>query len=178
MSTRGVTFSIVLLAASNAACTHYPVDRSAGYGGSPATVALRDVPVRGFNVSVERRESGNVSGELLAVNPEFVYVEVDEETQAVPVADIRGVSVDLYANEWGWYALWTTLGTLSTVTHGRYLIFTAPAWLATGIPATASLAGAGKVRVEATQVQPQLFQFARFPAGLPAGWPSKRAPDD
>jgi hypothetical protein len=151
--------------------THGGLDRGVSQG-SRTTATLDEVPVKGFDVDVELA-SGSASGELLAVEPEGIYLLADDKTSFVAMRDVKKVSVELYSSDWGWMAGWTALGTASTLTHGFYLLFTAPVWLTTGT-VTAAVAGASNdLKVTPAQL-PRLWQFARFPAGLPASWPHTR----
>jgi hypothetical protein len=60
------------------------------------------------------------------------------------------------------------LGTLSTISNGGFLIFTAPMWLIGG-----SLAVGGESRAPERKSPPltwvELAPFARFPQGIPDG---------
>jgi len=150
------------------ACAHYPVNRSLGYQGTPMTVQVEDVPAKGFHVDVSAKQ-GDVSGELLAVSPEQVYVLTARGMRAVPTAEVHDVSIRLYDSGWGWLAGWTALGTVSTASHGVFLVFSAPLWLVVGISATANASSRSSIPIRGPGL-PGLWQFARFPAGLPEGW--------
>jgi len=168
------TASTLLAATFAIACTtHGGLDRSVSHG-SPTTANIDDVPVKGFPAEVET-PTGTVSGELLAVAPEGVYLLSSDGTRLVPADDVKQVSVELYGSGGILMAVWTVLGTVSTVSHGWFLALTAPTWIAVG----ASTAGAAGLNND-LDVPPNkvssLCQFARFPAGLPASWPGGRQP--
>jgi hypothetical protein len=166
--------SIALSAVVVAACTRYgSIDRSQGFTGNKATVDIRDVPVNGHEVDVVYGDSDTL-GELLGIDPEHLYVLENERTVAIPRSSVERVSIKLYTSGATAAGIWTGLGTISTLSHGLYLIITAPIWLATGVPTTASLAATNHLRVEPAQLD-RLDQFARFPQGLPSGWPNNRA---
>ena len=77
--------------------------------------------------------------------------------------------VRVYSNQ-GWVTLaWTVAGGLSTISHGFFLIVTAPAWAAVGGTVTAIEFSKGKVRAVPREGL-RLHEFARFPAGMPPGW--------
>lgn len=153
-------------------CAHLTgPDRSKGYGGSPATVAVGDVPVTGHEVSVEAGGE-TVEGELLGLDATNLYVLADRRTVSVPRWTVSTVRIRLYDSASTAAGIWTTLGTVSTISHGYFLVFSAPIWLATGIPTTVVTANRARLRVGSDQLDP-LSQFARFPQGLPLGWPGR-----
>ncbi len=167
--------SFVLVVASTlGACTaDGPLDRSVGYGGNPVKVEVADVPVKGFPVVVERVAGDDVEGELIASDESFVNVlTAHDGVVATPWKEIRQVRVQLQPSMDGaraGLALWSTLGTLSTLSHGFFLVFTAPVWVGAGIPSTI-LTGRpieGSTRSDGATY---LYQFARFPQGPPPGW--------
>jgi hypothetical protein len=137
--------------------------------GTPKSVAIEDVPVKGFAVVVQLWGGEDVKGELLAAGERGAWVLTEEGSRFVPREDIDEVRVNVYSNV-GWVTLaWTIAGAGSTLTHGFFLLYTAPAWAAVG--GTAALAEFGKGKAHASSRQAAyLYQFARFPAGLPPGW--------
>jgi hypothetical protein len=64
---------------------------------------------------------------------------------------------------------WTALGTLSTASHGFFLIFSAPIWMLGGLMSGLS-AGIENDAVASNDVLDALRSRARCPAGLPDGW--------
>jgi hypothetical protein len=169
----GVTSGDVALSAVLASlatgCAHYSMDRG-NWQGAPATATLDEVPVKGFSVSVSARNGHpDVHGELIAVNSDMVYVE-DEEglLSSLEMNDVDSITVEMYSGETGMYVLWT-VGTLSTLSHGAYLLFTAPTWIATGISSGVAAGRMASIRANRDRAW-GLWQFARFPAGLPKGF--------
>jgi hypothetical protein len=151
------------------------LDRSAGWGGHPVAVSVADVPVKGYTVKVETLD-GECEGELLTADASLVRVlDGDAVTRTFSWPRIRSVRVEVVPRQEGVTAgmtILTMLGTLSTVSHGYFLVFTAPAWLAAGIPST--IMTNRPLRGEATESGAlELYQFARFPQGLPATWVRK-----
>lgn len=67
------------------------------------------------------------------------------------------------------FGLWTFGGTISTISNGYYLIFTAPFWLLTGIPATVGESSRDRYDEENpdSSFWISIQKFARFPQGLP-----------
>jgi len=149
-------------------CVHGGIDRSVSHG-SPAHAALEDVPVNGFPVEVELHEGKSVEGELLAVDDTTVTVLTKTGTRWIAKNEVSRVSVKLYPSHAWELVGWTAAGVVSTLSHGFWLIFTAPAWLVVGLPTAAGSAASNHLHVEEGDAV-YLWQFARFPAGLPPVW--------
>ena len=159
--------------AALAACNHYGTDRSAGYGGSPTNVDITEVPVKGFPIEVETGH-GYVQGELLAAEGDVVYVLTKEgRVETVHKQEIVKATIEVYPSRAAPAIVWTILGTASTLSHGFFLVFTAPTWLAVGIPSSIE-EGSKVVKVDGPDT-PQLWQFARYPAGMPRPAPAPAA---
>lgn len=137
--------------------------------GEPAAARVEEVPVCGFKVRVAlSADERVVEGELLAASPDAIVVAGEAGVATLAPQDVREVRVDLRESHRDRLAILTTVGSISTISHGFFLVFTLPAWLAAGIPATvhegrSSAASGGPT-------DPRLREFARFPQGLPAGW--------
>ena len=149
-------------------CVRGELDRSVSHG-NPAHAALEDVPVNGFPVDVELYEGDSVSGELLAVDDTTVSVLTKTGTRWIAKNNVSKVSVKLYASHAWELVGWTALGVVSTLSHGYFLIFTAPAWLLIGLPTAAASGASNHLHVDQSHAA-YLWQFARFPAGLPPAW--------
>jgi hypothetical protein len=177
VTARILSGSLVALAlvGLGAACTRYgSMDRSKGFTGNETTASLEDVPVRGHEIEIEHAGQ-TTSGELLAVDDMYLYVLTDSRVRAIERRKVTQVSVELYASQAGQAGLWTALGTVSTISHGFLLVITAPVWLATGISVTAGAAATNDLEIRDDRLGP-LYQFARFPQGLPPTWPGARVP--
>lgn len=141
----------------------------AGQASARGDIPAADVPVCGFHVEVTARSGGSpfASGELLAVDPCGLHVLTENGVVHVPLHEVMEVDVRMPEGmSGGAVALWTGLGTVSTLSHGVALIITAPLWLVTGGVAGAQ-AGERHGVARGTEL-PRLGDFARFPAGLPA----------
>jgi hypothetical protein len=77
------------------------------------------------------------------------------------------VTVEVRSSASGEMGVWTALGCASTVTHGYYLIITGPMWLATGITSAVGESRSSHAKAENQSDFGRLYQFARFPQGLP-----------
>jgi hypothetical protein len=152
-----------IFACAIVACAHSTeVDRSRATGRSPANVDVKDVPVKGFETRVEWEGGPTLTGELLAVDDRSLYLLVDDETHPIPRAAVRTASIELYPS----YS--------STPSHGFYLVFSAPIWVAAGVSTSIYASSSNDVDVPNPELG-RLNQFARFPQGLPPGFWAKKA---
>lgn len=127
--------------------------------------------------------SGAVGGELLAVEERALVLESRRGLQRIPLADIRSVSLSWYEASNAGVLGWNVLGTLSTLSHGFFLIFTAPLlWM---VPGTVNARGQSKQGHESFDVSladpavvQELVPYARFPAGLPPGFEPAASPPE
>lgn len=108
----------------------------------------------------------NIDGELLAVENSNVYVLLGDAVRAVPIDSIKSARISYYASESGGVAGAVFLGTMSTLSNGILLIFTAPLWIIAGTATTA-----GRSRDPILDMRPdgwaEAVKYARFPQGLP-----------
>jgi hypothetical protein len=157
-----------------AGCVTAQFDRSQGIGSPTGKIDVAEVPVRGFVVRVDFTEGGRLEGELLAVEPSWIYLsnggEGPEQVVPVRLAEVSNVEIrDIYWTPSAMLAIWSVVGTISTLSHGVILIFSAPVWVGTGI-ATSLAAASGNDLTVSREDFPRLVQYARFPAGLPEHW--------
>jgi hypothetical protein len=110
----------------------------------------------------------NTDGELIAVSADSVWVLTPNQGYVIHTGSVEKGKLTAYAAQTGGLTGWTTVGTLSTISNGAFLIFTAPMWLFAG-----SLTIGGEARSAERRHPPltwvELAPFARFPQGLPAG---------
>ena len=161
-----VLFAALLGGVSSACGSSGALDRGLP-SGSPTTVAIEDVPVKGFPVDVrgpggERR----AAGELLAAEGDCLWVLDQGHVVRVGSEEIDHVTVTMGPSYEDAAALWTALGTASTLSHGFLLVLSAPVWLVGGITVTANESGAHETDAHGRELV-QLYQFARYPAGMP-----------
>lgn len=137
-----------------------------------AKEALRDT-YGGWIVVVSEDSHGNMvksAGEFIAYQEGTAYILTGTGPIVVPADEVISVSLAVYRNDTGKIILWTVGGTLSTISHGYYLIFTAPAWVLAG-----SIAGIIESKGGVVVINEEYFswdktkKFARFPQGLPDG---------
>ncbi len=84
-----------------------------------------------------------VDGELLAANENMLVLARGAHVTLVPSACIETVTVAAFEGTAGEMIAWGTLGSLSTLSHGYFLIFSLPIWLATMGGSTYAQSGAG-----------------------------------
>jgi len=180
VNTAGLRSLVVALALAAGACsnTFSQVDRSRSFGSPIHSVPVADIPVRGYVVTVETQNHlEDCSGELIAVDGRSLYVDDARGRRSVALGKIKKVSLVLFSfgdgtghDRWG-YLAWGLLGSVSTLTHGFFLILTFPAWVATAAVTTA-LPDDDPRRVVLEEGFTQLWPLARYPQGLPVEAPS------
>ena len=137
----------------------------------PALVALRSshggwIRIEGTAASGTQSRDGLLTeGELIAVDQTAFHVLGKSGFQSVPRASVKKITLVGYGNRARTLALWSVLGGVSTLSHGFYLLFTAPTWTIGGIVASQKEKHAGVWHDEDVA-----FRFARFPQGLPPGF--------
>ncbi len=165
-----------VLACSPVACAHQGVpDRSlpmgAPYEDGEELPSLEEVPVRGVPTEVTLHGCTG-QGELLAADDEAIWLQVEGVTdlthiEVVRWKDVQEVSIELHESDAGWVAGWTAAGVVSTASHGLFLVLTVPVWLIVGISAGSAEAAGNDAVAKNSEQYFQLFQFARFPQGMP-----------
>ncbi len=160
---------IGIMAAGCAANGQY-LDRRNGVGGHATTAELQDVPVHGAEVLVELNNGEERDGELLAADANGISVlESTNDITYIPRNWIDSVQVILYESASGATGWWFGLGAASTLSHGFLLILSLPVWIGTGVTAEVGSRRASKLDVQPAWLD-ALYQFARFPQGLPPGF--------
>jgi hypothetical protein len=166
--------ALVAALAAATACTHGSTVVRGASRGSPAIATADEVPVCGFAVEVTVRHgvgvepSRAVEGELVAATGEELWVLGDGGLVRIPAADAT-VRLSILPSSAPALGLLTALGSISTLSHGFYLVFSLPIWLGAGIAST-SRASSRSFAV-ADGADPELAAWARFPQGRPPGWP-------
>jgi hypothetical protein len=174
---RGAETPLVLVACALLASCSYSrkyLDRSEGLGGRRLerdAVAVEDVPVKGFRIRVEHRDrEGKLLkfwGELLAVDGRSLWVLAGARTRRVERRSLRSVKLEMHPSNAALMGIWSAVGAISTLSHGRYLVISAPVWVVAGTGAVASAWTGNELKVPLDRLD-ELRQFARFPAGMPA----------
>lgn len=120
---------------------------------------------------------GGVSaGELLAVDADSVWLLSGGHLRAVPMHRVSSMFVTGYNADYGGLAVWTVLGTASTITHGILALLSSTVWLVVGTISTVSYSYSSRESVTrreldepvaAARAIERLRMYARFPQGLP-----------
>jgi hypothetical protein len=109
-----------------------------------------------------------LEGELLAAVRDTVWVLRDDGVHIVHRAEVRRAEVVGFDSRPHDVGRGTALGILATVTHGVFLVATAPLWITTGVLGSIHQESISRVRAEADDLA-VLAKFARFPQGPPPG---------
>jgi hypothetical protein len=150
-----------------------------GCAGNPAPRAWRQPAVdvqRSTHGGWIRVEADGVNsgggppaeGELIAIDETAFYVLSTAGLRTVSRASVPRITIVGYGNRGGTLTLWSLAGGVSTLSHGGFLLLTAPMWAIGGTFSTHSEMHAG-IWHDADVAQ----RFARFPQGLPPGFDPK-----
>ena len=111
--------------------------------------------------------SSSAKGELIALSVDTVYI-LAETLQAIPKTQITKARLVIYDSEADELGVWTTVGALSTLTHGYGLVLTLPIWITSGGIAS-SIQSRKPVIDYPKSIWDDFKPYARFPQGLPEG---------
>ena len=125
--------------------------------------------VHGSWIVVETRRGSTVGGELLAVDRDYLHVAVPPDVIRVAVGDLAKVRLVRFEGDIDSKLSLGIVGTLSTLTHGVFLVFSAPIWMISTTVATRTESSAGVYDSSPVDLG-VLQQFSRFPQGLPPGF--------
>ena len=157
-------------------CGHTASLDRAKVGGSSTEVDVDEGPVRGANAKIYLTDGSTVEGELLDVHEKWVAIETETTDVRVSVESISEIKVTAYSNAIivGGLVGWNLTGTASTLSHGIILIFTAPVWIVGGVSSTVAAAvDSDQSAIVKAGYQTKIWQFVRFPQGIPADFPLK-----
>jgi hypothetical protein len=134
---------------------------------------------RGAYALVTSPDGRTTDGELIAsTNGTLALLTPLGHLVAIPYWNIRSLALGVHDNDFGVFVAWSILGSLSTISHGFFLIYTLPAWIITGVSASSAESGRGLFFCQAPSkaYEPPLAAcladaaaFARFPQGIPPG---------
>jgi hypothetical protein len=111
-----------------------------------------------------------VSGELLGVDGEAVFVGLAPRMYRLPARCVTSLRLVAFDAPSAVPATVGTAGVVSTLSHGLFLVFTAPAWLAVTLVVSSNAGNAGYPEIPGRAVLEEARPWARFPQGLPAGY--------
>lgn len=122
-------------------------------------------------------DSTPVAGEFLAGTDDTVYVlTLGGEVRRLPIPSVVKARVAFYDAQGARYGAWTAVGAISTLSHGYYLLITAPLWVVTGTAATYGAYRGPVVDIHRPADWLVARKYARFPAGPPPGLPTRFPP--
>ena len=107
-----------------------------------------------------------VHGELIAIHPNQVFILTVQELTSISTNSIYDMKLTAYNAQHGQLAGWTGLGILSTISHGVFLIFSAPFWIIGGSCTTGIRSHEPQITYPAKSLE-AFRAYARFPQGLP-----------
>jgi hypothetical protein len=110
-----------------------------------------------------------IEGELLAVGADSVWVLRQRAVVALATRDVSELKVTGYAASKGPLIGWTALGSVSTASHGFFLVLSLPTWVIVGVVSTAAETNAAQLKLPRAGWA-DLARYARFPQGLPPGF--------
>lgn len=153
---------------------------SAPEGWLPQAQTMRTQAYGGW-IEVHRGDTSFVFGELINVKADSLLVlgtsnvealKRDETSTPLPVlhgiprSQIEGARLFQYDSNWRKMALWSTVGFLSTASHGVGLILSAPLWLIFGSASTSRQSHSPLIEYP-EQEWNAFVPFARYPQTLP-----------
>jgi len=155
------------------------------FNPDPRSASLDDFEQRALGgwIAVTQSDGSVLDGELISIEPETVHVLAwsasapaqspfarhPHELVEVPRSRIRHARLFRYPRQS--YALWGTLGGLSTITHLVLLVITLPAWIAVTVSANRNEANAVLLDYPEHRLE-EISIWARFPQGMPPGLPT------
>jgi hypothetical protein len=115
-------------------------------------------------------DRATIAGELIAATHNSVWILTSEQSvlAVYPVSALESVALGVHDNNARMFGLWTTLGAVSTISHGVLLVFTLPIWLTAGISTTSLESRRGIMEYSPAAFE-TMNMYARFPQGLPPG---------
>jgi hypothetical protein len=119
-------------------------------------------------IVVTDRHGAEIAGELIAIDPGAVRVLGATGLVSVARSDVASARLWAWEGEHGRVGVWGGLGTLSTISHGYFLLISAPIWLITTGITTAVETYAPIVSYPGDGWD-KLAIWARFPQGMPPG---------
>jgi len=164
-----ILFSAILI--SGCATTYAPSDwlpdtdeiQKEAYGGWMTLIVQPDS-------LIEQDAYLQYDGEFISSDENNVYLLADS-LYIIPKENISSGVLEIDEKNSVEYGLWTFGGFIATISSGFYLIFTAPFWLITGIPATIGESNRDRYEYDKENTDSLYWEdiqkFARFPQGLP-----------
>ena len=139
------------------------------------TVSKLPTEVYGGWIQVDLKNNSElqaISGELVAVETDSLFILNEKQLYSVSWDQVSKAKLTIFDSKYYNLVPWTVFGTISTISHGFYLVLSAPVWILTGTIATVYQS---KVpQIEYPKKPKTLFnKYARFPQGIPHNFDRK-----
>ncbi len=137
------------------------------------------VPAKGADVTITTVGNSTASGELLeAKEDRLVILVADTGVVTISAQQIRRAEVNLYSNgeAVALLTIWAVLGTASSLSHGEYFYISGPSWALVSNAAIIPVAADPGRFVTVEGHLGDLYEYARFPGGLPGAYDLHRIP--
>ncbi|NIO48509.1 MAG: hypothetical protein GTN73_03580 [Candidatus Aminicenantes bacterium] len=160
----------------NIGCSSLFILLMAGCVASPAPKGwlpkLSEAQIQAFGAwltveYISEAETKMSQGELIAVQDNNVYLLTGYGVDVVSTDMVQKATIALY-KEKRKVGTWALFGTLSTLSHGLWLIISAPVWIITGVSNAVGESKSGTLRYPNIKWQ-EIQKYARFPQGIPKG---------
>jgi hypothetical protein len=119
-------------------------------------------------------EHFTLDGELLAAEPESLYLERDHRVDIVHPTCVKKLTIAAFEGQGKEVDVLGGLGALSTPSHGFLLVFSLPIWILSSVSSHYAQSGVGHLEYGRTRVAPldtpSVRRWARFPQGMPRGY--------
>lgn len=120
-------------------------------------------------MTLQHKNKTILRGELLAVQDSQFVMFSEQEIKKIAIDSVIYAKLGLY-EETNYAAVWTSIGSFSTITHGFGLIISFPLWVLLGT--TESVIYSNQKILEYPAESIQKFKiFSRFPGGIPKNIP-------
>jgi hypothetical protein len=121
---------------------------------------------KGARAYLRLSSGAGARGELISAQGVYVWLLRDDgRLVSYPVESVRGASLGVFQTRETELTAWTIVGSLSTISHGAFLIFSLPLWLLVGIPSSYTESRRGFIEYPSDSWE-VLRRYARFPQGM------------
>jgi hypothetical protein len=133
------------------------------YGGWLSLVPVNANPKMSFKHTL-------IAGEFIGVDSANVYL-LGDTLKIIPMDSIKRSILEMAQTNKSKYTGWTVLGSVSTISHGWFLVFTLPVWIIAGTSITSedSYSNRYEADMPPKEYWKNISKFSRFPQGIPAG---------
>lgn len=131
----------------------------------------------------EGRTNHEAGGELIAIDADSLFVLSSAQLIGLSMEQVSTVRVETYDPQAGHIVGAGVGGAISTLSHGAWLVLTAPMWMIV-TTTSASMRGHEALAEYPRQAVEELQPYARYPGGLPPSLdratlqPRPRPPDE